>query len=309
MQRKCKGMKRKIKNAGRVLAGWLYPMATYCVCCGNLIDQSRSYCLCDHCIRRIEWGWLTVDLAAQAEESGRANHLDSAVACITYGLYGRRLIFDLKYNKHTYTARIIADILADRLLSDPDATYLLDADLLVPVPLHAKRLAQRGFNQTSKIARHLATRLRESAETLRDAGRMRDAGREQDAGWMRDAGREQDAVRKQDAVCEPPHYPRLLDGALLRSRETTPQRALSAEERYENLDGAFSIRPGKQPQIAGARILLLDDAYTTGATADQCAKVLKEAGAEEVHLAALATGNHFTSGHFPSANRSEIFVP
>ena len=297
MQRKCKGMKRKIKNAGRVLASWLYPMATYCVCCGNLIDQSRSYCLCDHCIRRIEWGWLTVDLAAQAEESGRANHLDSAVACITYGLYGRRLIFDLKYNKHTYTARIIADILADRLLSDPDATYLLDADLLVPVPLHAKRLAQRGFNQTSKIARHLATRLRESAETLRDAERLRDAGREHDA------------VRKQDAVCEPPHYPRLLDGALLRSRETTPQRALSAEERYENLDGAFSIRPGKQPQIAGTRILLLDDAYTTGATADQCAKVLKEAGAEEVHLAALATGNHFTSGHFPSANRSEIFVP
>lgn len=260
-------MKRNIKNAGRVLADWLYPMATYCVCCGNLIDQSRSYCLCDHCIRRIEWGWLTVDLAAQAEENGRANHLDSAVACISYGLYGRRLIFDLKYNKHTYTARIIADILADRLLSDPNAAYLLDADLLVPVPLHAKRLAQRGFNQTAKIGRHLETRLRESAEALRDAERT--------------------------------HYPRLLDGALLRSRETTPQRALSAEERYANLAGAFSIRPAMQPQIAGARILLLDDAYTTGATADQCAKVLKEAGAAEVHLAALATGNHFASGHFP----------
>ena len=276
-------MKRNIKNVGRVLADWLYPMATYCICCGNLIDQSRSYCLCDHCLRRIEWGWLTVDLAAQAEENGRANHLDSAVACISYGLYGRRLIFELKYNKHTYTARIIADILADRLLSDPNAAYLLDADLLVPVPLHAKRLAQRGFNQTAKIGRHLETRLHESAEALRDAERRRDAVRERT------------------------HYPRLLDGALLRSRETTPQRALSAEERYANLDGAFSIRPAIQPQIAGARILLLDDAYTTGATADQCAKVLKETGAAEVHLAALATGNHFASGHFSSANRGEIF--
>ena len=270
-------MKKFVKKAGAAALQLLYPMATYCICCGNLIDQSRSYCLCDHCIRRIEWGWLTVDLAAQAEENGRANHLDSAVACISYGLYGRRLIFDLKYNKHTYTARIIADILADRLLSDPDAAYLLDADLLVPVPLHAKRLAQRGFNQTAKIGRHLETRLRESAEALRDA------------------------ERRQDAV------PRLLDGALLRSRETTPQRALSAEERYANLDGAFSIRPAMQPQIAGARILLLDDAYTTGVTADQCAKVLKEAGAAEVHLAALATGNHFASGHFSSANRGEFF--
>ncbi len=268
-------MKKFAKKAGAAALQLLYPMATYCVCCGNLIDQSRSYCLCDHCIRRIEWGWLTVDLAAQAEENGRANHLDSAVACISYGLYGRRLIFDLKYNKHTYTARIIADILADRLLSDPNAAYLLDADLLVPVPLHAKRLAQRGFNQTAKIGRHLETRLRESAEALRDAERT--------------------------------HYPRLLDCALLRSRETTPQRALSAEERYANLAGAFSIRPAMQPQIAGARILLLDDAYTTGATADQCAKVLKEAGAAEVHLAALATGNHFASGHFSSADRGEIF--
>lgn len=276
-ERACVGMKKFVKKAGAAALQLLYPMATYCICCGNLIDQSRSYCLCDHCIRRIEWGWLTVDLAAQAEENGRANHLDSAVACISYGLYGRRLIFDLKYNKHTYTARIIADILADRLLSDPDAAYLLDADLLVPVPLHAKRLAQRGFNQTAKIGRHLETRLRESAEALRDA------------------------ERRQDAV------PRLLDGALLRSRETTPQRALSAEERYANLDGAFSIRPAMQPQIAGARILLLDDAYTTGVTADQCAKVLKEAGAAEVHLAALATGNHFASGHFSSANRGEFF--
>ena len=282
-ERVCVGMKKFAKKAGAAALQLLYPMATYCICCGNLIDQSRSYCLCDHCIRRIEWGWLTVDLAAQAEENGRANHLDSAVACISYGLYGRRLIFDLKYNKHTYTARIIADILADRLLSDPNAAYLLDADLLVPVPLHAKRLAQRGFNQTAKIGRHLETRLRKSAEALRDAVRRRESGQ------------------------EPLHYPRLLDDALLRSRETTPQRALSAEERYANLNGAFSIRPAMQPQIAGARILLLDDAYTTGATADQCAKVLKEAGAAEVHLAALATGNHFASGHFPSANRGEIF--
>ncbi len=114
-------MMKFVKKTGAAALQLLYPMATYCVCCGNLIDRSRSYCLCDHCIRRIEWGWLQVDLAAQAAEAGRKNYLDSAVACISYGLYGRGLIFDLKYNKHTYMARVIADILADRLCSDPAA--------------------------------------------------------------------------------------------------------------------------------------------------------------------------------------------
>lgn len=254
-------MKKSIQKAGALLADWLYPMATYCVCCGNLIDRSRSYCLCDHCIRRIQWGWLTIDLTAQEAETGRRNYLDSAAACISYGLYGRRLIFDLKYNRHTYVARVIADILADRILSDPDAQHLREADYLVPVPLHAKRLAQRGFNQTAKIGKYLEKRLRDAAE---------------------------------------PQYPHLLDGALLRTKETAPQRALSGEERSVNLAGAFAIRPASLQRIAGARILLLDDVYTTGATANQCAKALKESGAAEVHFAALATGSHYASGHFRS---------
>ena len=186
-ERTCAGMREFVKKAGTTALQLLYPMATYCVCCGNLIDQSRSYCLCDHCIRRIEWGWLTIDLAAQEAETGRTSDLDSAVACISYGLYGRRLIFDLKYNKHTYTARVIADILADRICSDPDTRHLLRTDFIVPVPLHAKRLAQRGFNQTAKIGKHLERRLRESRiedltekKSLETAAERRDASRADD---------------------------------------------------------------------------------------------------------------------------------
>ena len=346
-----------MKKAGTTALQLLYPMATYCVCCGNLIDQSRSYCLCDHCIRRIEWGWLTIDLAAQEAETGRTSDLDSAVACISYGLYGRRLIFDLKYNKHTYTARVIADILADRICSDPDTRHLLRTDFIVPVPLHAKRLAQRGFNQTAKIGKHLERRLRESRiedltekKSLETAAERRAALRADDGitkpdaplikleGWesdvfcefpktelcashatgvpreaqdaraaaeaRRDTERMRDAVPKQEAVRKQPHYPRLLADALLRVKATTPQRALSAEERCANLNNAFAIAPAFLSKLAGARILLLDDAYTTGATANQCARVLKEAGVAEVHLAALATGNHFASGHFPKTQQS-----
>ena len=187
-------MREFVKKAGTTALQLLYPMATYCVCCGNLIDRSRSYCLCDHCIRRIEWGWLTIDLAAQEAETGRTSDLDSAVACISYGLYGRRLIFDLKYNKHTYTARVIADILADRICSDPDTRHLLRTDFIVPVPLHAKRLAQRGFNQTAKIGKHLERRLRESRlEDLTEKKSLETAAE------RRAASRADDGITKQGA--------------------------------------------------------------------------------------------------------------
>ena len=93
-------------------------------------------------------------------------------------------------------------------------------------------------------------------------------------------------------------FPRLLAGALRRTKATAPQSALSAEERYTNLADAFAAAPAFLPRLAGARVLLLDDVYTTGATANQCAKTLKEAGAAAVHLVALATGNHYASGHF-----------
>ena len=89
-------------------ADFFFPWGTYCVICGNYIDRSRSYCLCDHCIRHITWGHVEIP-----PESLRNNNftgpeaellqekggipLDSIRACMKYGLYERRLIFDLKF--------------------------------------------------------------------------------------------------------------------------------------------------------------------------------------------------------------------
>lgn len=65
--------------------------------------------------------------------------------------------------------------------------------------------------------------------------------------------------------------------ALDKTRETTPQAALSGEERRRNLHGVFAVR-GDAP-VAGRNILLVDDIYTTGTTLDLCAGALKAAGA------------------------------
>jgi ComF family protein len=73
---------------------------------------------------------------------------------------------------------------------------------------------------------------------------------------------------------------------LLRRRRTNSQGGLSAAGRRRNVAGAFALRQGAD--IAGRRILLVDDVFTTGATLNGCARVLKRAGAARVDCAVLA---------------------
>jgi len=73
---------------------------------------------------------------------------------------------------------------------------------------------------------------------------------------------------------------------LRRKRYTKSQAGLDERERRGNLKGSFSVRcPG---QIAGSRILLVDDVYTTGATLRAAAEALKHAGASRVSVLTLA---------------------
>ncbi len=67
--------------------------------------------------------------------------------------------------------------------------------------------------------------------------------------------------------------------AVIRSKETSSQVALSPAERYANLQDAFSANPAK---LKGRNVLLLDDVATTGATLNSCSKALKDAGAKTV---------------------------
>ena len=77
-----------------------------------------------------------------------------------------------------------------------------------------------------------------------------------------------------------------LLNALRRRKATENQASLTSAARRRNAAGAFQPRPGIE--LKGMRILLIDDVFTTGATAGACAVALKKAGAKNVSLLTLA---------------------
>lgn len=130
------------------------------------------------------------------------------------------------------------------------------------------------------------------------------------AGWMAQAGGE--VLAEVDALVPVPLHPArlrarrfnqsaLLANALgaragirvdcdllMRRRKTPSQAGLTARGRARNVAGAFALRPGAQERLAGLRIALIDDVYTTGATLSACARPLLRGGAQRVDALALA---------------------
>jgi len=73
---------------------------------------------------------------------------------------------------------------------------------------------------------------------------------------------------------------------VLRRNKFTPQEGLNKSQRKNNIHGAFEMN--KSICIKGKNLLLVDDVYTTGATAEECARILKKAGAGRVYGAFIA---------------------
>lgn len=80
----------------------------------------------------------------------------------------------------------------------------------------------------------------------------------------------------------------VLNDALVRLRATVPLGPLGHAERHAVLEGAIAVRPGREPRLAGQRILLIDDVMTSGATANACALALFHAGAAQVDVLTAA---------------------
>ncbi len=78
---------------------------------------------------------------------------------------------------------------------------------------------------------------------------------------------------------------------LSRIRDTASQSLLSKDKRQANVYGAFRVNHARL--VAGRNIILVDDVLTTGSTLNECCRALKDAGAEKVLGAVIASGRKF----------------
>ncbi|HEX3352381.1 MAG TPA: ComF family protein [Terriglobales bacterium] len=165
---------------------------------------------------------------------------------IAYGSYDgglRELIHLLKYEQVRTAAGGLGRMLAEALRG-LDSAWTSSPVAVVPVPLHARKLRQRGFNQSELIAREALKLATERSAMV------------------------------------------LFADVLQRRRETQSQTGLTRHQRRENIRGAFAVA---RPELIGGReVLLVDDVFTTGTTASECARILRRAGASKVYVATVA---------------------
>ena len=176
-------------------------------------------------------GVLSMQAIADPPAYGRAR------AAVRYDDIARTLVHKLKYGDRLDLAPTLG-----RWMVQAGAALLAEADALVPVPLHWRRLWARRFNQSAALAEAIATRSRVPVS----------------------------------------------HAALTRVKATRQQVGLTASERALNVQGAFRVRADARPEVAGRRLVLIDDVLTSGATLDACARALLRAGAASVDVLVFA---------------------
>lgn len=149
----------------------------------------------------------------------------------------KELIHHLKYLGMLELAPVLADLLIDQLI-DVDFRGQI---IVTSVPLHRRRLKERGFNQAEILAKLTAKNIGYDYQNL-----------------------------------------------LIRKKYSDSQVKSSGKKRRENLIDAFA--PTKSALITDKTIILVDDVSTTGATLEECAKVLRENGARQVWGLVAARG-------------------
>ena len=80
----------------------------------------------------------------------------------------------------------------------------------------------------------------------------------------------------------------VLHGGIKRVRATPQQVGQSKAERADNVQGAFRVPVDQKTEIAGKRLVLIDDVLISGATVDTCARALLRAGAAHVDVLVFA---------------------
>lgn len=191
----------------------------FCMCCGFPFDfEVEKETLCGACLKKKPF-------------------FETARAPLFYSPASKALLLRFKHGDGTDLAPAFARWL---LLAGRD--LLASSDVLVPVPLHWRRLLKRRYNQAALLAKSL--------------GKLSGL----------------------------PYRPLGLE----RHRPTPSQGTLTRQQRHQNVSNAFNVPQTEVKYLKGKRVLLIDDVYTSGATAQHAAQALRKGGAQRVHVLTVA---------------------
>lgn len=203
----------------------MFPTRAVCMGCGTAAGFESEW-LCDDCRKLLARRWI----GAFPDPK-----LDGAAAAYHYAGPAGGMVRNFKYRNVT----ALAEPMAKSMISALEQIQPVGAEMVVPVPMHPKRLKRKGYNQSELLAKEIAAML--------------------------------------EVPCE---------NGLVRVRDTLQQARLEGDERRKNLKDAFRA----EPCVSGWRVLLVDDVYTTGETARECARALRQGGAISVSFLAYAKG-------------------
>jgi ComF family protein len=218
-------------GCGTCLAG-RQPLAFCRFCMADVLCLTPPYCI--SCGKPFE------KAAGDNHFCGRClvkpNQYKLARAAVKYLGPVAKAVQEFKYGGKTSGLATFANLMHHYLQINP----MPEVNIILPVPLHKKRLQQRGFNQALVLARKFFPQDRKTIEPL----------------------------------------------VLERHAWTLPQTGLDRTARKRNVKNAFAV---SQPdKVKGKKVLLVDDVYTTGATVNECARILKKNGAKEIYVLTLA---------------------
>ena len=222
------------------------------------LEISLATCLCANCLTELITVESPLCICCGIPFKSRQGQDHYCGACIAsgknFGIARAPLVYDRIITEvihcFKYKGKIqLARPLAELLLTAFMFFWDKDSiDIILPVPLHPGRLRRRGFNQAHLLIRS----------------------------WPDLAAR---------GFCDLPRI-RIERDVLIRKIPTPPQTALGRAQRAINIKNAFDLN--REETIAGKRVLLIDDVYTTGATVNECGRLLLSRGAQQVDVLTLA---------------------
>lgn len=236
------------ERIGNELLDLVYPPGLYCLSCGKITDASRTYGLCNDCMAAMNW----VD-PAHCEKCGRPlSQNDPGRICFRCSVRESSATpysFNKGFACAGYGAVEQSVIFLLKYGSRSDIGDVLGEVLYdrMASELGADVLAGM-YDIVMPVPTH---REKEKKRGYNHADLM---GRS----FAKRAGLSYDP------------------STIRRARATKPMKGLGPGEREANIRGAFEIKEWKHGRISGARVLLIDDIFTTGSTVNEIARILKE---------------------------------